>query len=148
MKIQFTSKKFFSALFVASVVAATSLLSIQEVMAHSGHTPNVCSAVNSRLCAHLGFENEPNSTDEWAFMLHFMLEPGMDPRGISDVSVKLWMNMGSHSHGSSPVSLNQKDDVHFEVTEGYFPMAGPWEVKVAFKYEGNQHEIIIPIVVK
>lgn len=115
--------------------------------AHSGHTPNVCSATASAVCAHLGFDAEPNSTDSWSFMLHFMPAAGVDPKLITSVSAKLWMDMGSHSHGSSPVTIAAIDDVHYQVTDAYFPMAGPWQVKVGFTYDSINHEIIIPVMV-
>lgn len=77
-----------------------------------------------------------------------MPAPGVDPKLISNVSVKLWMDMGSHSHGSSPVTIAGVDDVHYQITDAYFPMAGPWQVKVGFTYESMNHEIIIPVTVK
>lgn len=115
--------------------------------AHSEHTPDVCSATASTVCAHLGFETKPNSSDAWEFMLHFVPSSGVDPKLITNVSVKLWMDMGSHSHGSSPVTLVGVDDVHYKITEAYFPMSGPWQVKVGFMFENVNHEIIVPVMV-
>jgi hypothetical protein len=135
------------ALFASVLFAYSSPSGAQTMIAHSGHTPNVCSATAASVCAHLGYEAEPNSTDSWSFMLHFMPAAGVDPKLITNVSVKLWMDMGSHSHGSSPVTLAGIDDVHFQVTDAYFPMAGPWQVKVGFTYENNSHEIVIPVTV-
>lgn len=115
--------------------------------AHSEHTPDVCSPTSGSVCAHLGFETKPNSTDAWSFMLHFVPATGIDPKLITDVTVKLWMDMGSHSHGSSPVTIATIGDAHFQVTDAYFPMSGPWQVKVGFSFENATHEIVIPVMV-
>jgi hypothetical protein len=131
-----------------SVVSATAVVGYSSIShAHNGHTPNYCSVTASTVCAHLGFDTKPNSSDAWEFMLHFMPATGIDPKLITNVSVKLWMDMGSHSHGSSPVTLTGVDDVHYHVTEAYFPMAGAWQVKVGFTFENATHEIIVPVMV-
>lgn len=127
---------------VAALVSFTSL-----AHAHSYHTPNACSVTAPEICAHVGSNVEPNTADEWAFMLHFMPK-GVNAKLISNVSVKLWMQMGHHGHGSSPVTIKQQDDVHFEVTKAYFAMAGPWQIKVAFDYNGKSHELVIPVEAK
>ncbi len=148
MKSLTSFKTLFQCAAIAGIIGITSLFSAVKAEAHSGHTPNVCSTTAPSVCAHLGFDAEPNSTDAWSFMLHFMPAAGIDPKLITNVSVKLWMDMGSHSHGSSPVTVNPVDDVHYEVTDGYFPMSGPWQVKVGFTYQGTNHEIIVPLSVK
>lgn len=115
--------------------------------AHSYHTPKACSATAPEICAHIGSNTEPSTTDEWAFILHFMPQ-GVNAKLISNVSVKLWMQMGNHSHGSSPVTIQQHDDIHFEVTKAYFAMAGPWQIQITFDYNGASHELVIPVEAK
>ena len=132
--------------FAASFLMA-SLAQMPTAAAHTHHTANVCSTALPAVCAHLGFEVEPNSADEWTFMLHFQ-SPDLDSALLTSVEVKLWMDMGHHSHGSSPVTVTPKHAVHFLVEEAYFPMRGPWQIKVNFIYEGEKGELIIPVDVK
>ncbi len=115
--------------------------------AHAHHTDAVCSESQPAVCAHLGYDTEPNSADEWKFMLHFQSQD-LDSTLLSAVEVKLWMDMGHHSHGSSPVTVTAKDPVHFLVEEAYFPMRGPWQIKVAYLYDGQKGELIVPVLVK
>lgn len=132
--------------FAASFVFAA-LNQPSVARAHAHHSDEVCSSIQSAVCAHLGFDQEPNSQDEWKFMLHFQ-SPTFDPALLSSVEVKLWMDMGHHSHGSSPVTLTQKSVDHFLVEEAYFPMSGSWQVKVTYIYDGQKSEIVVPILVK
>lgn len=137
-------RSFRLSLIAISLIAT---FSTSNANAHREHTPDVCSLTSSSVCAHLGFETKPNSTDAWSFMLHFVPAAGIDPKLITNVTVKLWMNMGSHSHGSSPVTIATVGDAHFQVTDAYFPMSGLWEVKVGFSFENATHEIVIPVMV-
>lgn len=132
--------------FILATAAGVCVLATQNANAHSYHTPNFCSATANTVCAHLGSETVPNSTDESILMLHFMPKAGVNVKEITNVAVKLWMDdMG---HGSSPVTVVQLDDVHFEVSKAFFIMPGAWQVKVAFDYQGAKHEIVIPVDVK
>lgn len=133
---------------IAITAAALAAFAPITAKAHSYHTPQVCSATSADLCAHLGFKAEPNSTDATEFMLHFMPAAGVDAKEIKNVTVKLWMDMGGHGHGSSPVTITQGDDVHYAVSDAYFVMPGEWQVKVGFDYLGTAHEIVIPVEVK
>lgn len=132
-------------LVFAFMTVALVLTKLPSAFAHAHHTANVCSTTAPDICAHLGFENEPNTTDESQFMLHFMPKSG-GPTLVTKVAVKLWMDeMG---HGSAPVTLTAVDDAHYEVTKAYFVMSGPWQVKVSFEFGGASHEISIPVDVK
>jgi hypothetical protein len=132
--------------FAASFLLAT-LVQVPLAAAHTHHSDEICSANQPAVCAHLGYELEPNASDEWKFMLHFQ-SPTLDSALLSNVAVKLWMDMGHHSHGSSPVTVTQKDPVHFLVEEAYFPMRGPWQIKVNYSYDGQSGELVIPVIVK
>lgn len=85
-------------------------------------------------------------------MTHFMPKAGTpaaaDPKLISNVNISIWMDMGTSSHAGPPVKVNQLDDVHFEVSDAVFTMAGPWIVKIAFEFDGKASEILIPITVQ
>jgi hypothetical protein len=67
---------------------------------------------------------------------------------VTKVTVKLMMDMGGTPHGSSPVTLTPMNAAHFEISKAYFPMAGAWEIRVGFEYNGATHEIVIPMDVK
>ncbi len=132
------------------VLAAVAILSLtaKPALASKHHTPNICSAQNSSLCLHLGFEALPQEGVESGFMTHFMLKDA-DPTLLSDVVIDLWMDMGNgHGHGSAPVTVEQLDAVHFRVTRAYFVMSGEWLVRVKFKYDRVEHEIAVPVTVQ
>jgi hypothetical protein len=131
----------------AALTVSLSFLAIEPAHAHTHHTQDVCSVEQPAVCAHLGYDKEPNTADAWGFMLHFQ-SPQLDPSLLSQVAVKLWMDMGHHSHGSSPVSLTEKSQTHYLVEDAYFPMSGPWQVKVSFQYEGKKAELIVPVEVE
>ncbi|MBK7891132.1 MAG: FixH family protein [Bdellovibrionales bacterium] len=133
---------------IAIATAALTAFAPTTAKAHSYHTPQVCSATSADLCAHLGFKAEPNSTDATEFMLHFMPAASLDPKEIKNVTVTLWMDMGGHGHGSSPVTITMLDYIRYTVSDAYFVMQGEWQVKVGFDYLGTAHEIVIPVEVK
>lgn len=133
--------------FVFALSFTLGLISVgalSTASAHSYHTPEVCAATQAAACAHLGFQGQPKASVNTTFMLHFM-GPGFDPSKLSNVSVKLWMD--SMGHGSTPVTVTQKDAVHFEVSDAFFSMAGAWQVKATFAYDGGKYEIVIPVEV-
>ena len=132
--------------FFSLVVVASFSMFATAAYAHSHHTANYCSMTAPDVCAHLGFENEPNSTDEAQVMLD--LAPSKaNLSKITDVGVALQMDMGGMPHGSSPVTLAPVDAAHYEVTKAYFVMTGTWQVKVTFVYNGTPGELLIPIEV-
>jgi hypothetical protein len=134
--------------FALALLASVSMFAnVPSASAHSHHTANYCSTTLPDVCAHLGFENEPNSTDEAQFMLD--LAPSKaNLSKITKVAVALEMNMNGMTHGSSPVTLTPVDAAHYEVTKAYFVMSGAWHVKVTFELNGAAGELSIPIDVK
>ncbi len=135
----------FFALPVAILIAG--LANLETTFAHTHHTADFCSATAKDICAHLGYNEPPNSADESKFMLD--LQPSkVNASLISKVAVSLHMDMGGSSHGSSPVTIKQVDAAHYQVTKAYFTMTGKWVVKVNFEYNGAGHEIQIPIEVQ
>lgn len=114
-----------------------------QVFADGGdhnHTPNYCSATNTKVCAHLGHMSSLNSRDEVTFVAHVM-----GAQQVTDMKVILWMP--SMGHGSSPVKLEQTGVNHYQVTQAYFIMPGEWVVRLQFKLSGQAHEINIPLQV-
>ncbi len=139
--------RFMSSLVALTVLTIMPLLSIPTALAHAHHTANFCSATAADVCAHLGFNAEPNSTSEAIFMLDFAPSK-IDPALITNVTVKLVMDMNGTSHSARPVIIKAVNAAHYEVSKVYFSMTGPWIVKAGFDYLGSSHEVIIPIDVK
>lgn len=119
--------------------------------AHAHHTASYCSATAPDICAHLGYKDEPNTTDAASFMLHFTPAAAANVTLLTDVAVELSMEMMHNGqvmrHGSSPVTITPVDEVHFQVTDAYFLMSGTWDVVVTFKYDGVEHMLSIPMPV-
>ena len=110
------------------------------------HTPNFCSSTKS--CAHLKFEKYPSTAEMSEFLIHVV--PSVDSGKIENLTAKLWMEMGNgHGHGSAPlvVTLGEEEN-HFNVTNGWFVMAGTWQVVLSFKENGIDQKIIIPLDIK
>jgi hypothetical protein len=143
------SFKFYSILGPVStlvgVVLAFSFSGLQA-QAHAHHSATICSSTAAEICAHLGYD-AITTADEAAMMLHFMPK-AVDPSLITNVTVKLMMDMGGSPHGSSPVTLKQVDSAHIQISKAFFPMAGVWEVRIGFDYAASKHQLVIPLEVK
>lgn len=135
------------AVFAVFAVFATFTFQCPKAFAHAHHTANFCSMTAPDICAHLGFEVEPNSTDELIFMLDFAPSKN-DPALITNVTVKLNMDMPGMQHGARSVTIVPADAAHYEVSKAYFSMPGQWQVKVGFTYNGAVHEVIVLVDVR
>ena len=127
-------------------VLFVALLSL-GIMAHADddHTPNYCSAVQTNVCAHLGHMTALNTRDEVQFVAHVMTP---NDQQISDLKIDLWMDMGGHGHGSSPVTITQFGPNKYKVSEAYFVMTGTWLVRLTFNFNGQKQQINIPLQVQ
>lgn len=106
------------------------------------HSEEVCAINNPNVCAHLGYHwGLPNANDEAKFMFHVLTNEGT----ISDLKVKLWMDMGGHGHGSSPVQINEVGPNKFLISKAYFVMSGGWLVKTEFMLNNQLYRIDIPV---
>ncbi len=124
------------------------LLAFNIVFADEGgiHTPNVCSATAATTCAHLRFDQYPVSSVANEFIVHIMSERNEQ---VQNVSVKLWMDMGGHGHGSAPVQIEALDELnHFHISNAWFVMRGTWQVIVNFTDAGVAQTITIPVTIK
>ncbi|HPI40037.1 MAG TPA: FixH family protein [Pseudobdellovibrionaceae bacterium] len=109
------------------------------------HSIEVCSAIDQTVCAHLGYKWGPlNTTSEGQFIVHAMTPNNSE---LSNLAVELWMEMGDHGHGSSPVTLTKVRPNIYKVTEAYFVMEGEWLVKINFDLNGVNHTLEIPVQV-
>lgn len=110
------------------------------------HTDNFCSAINEKTCAHLRLVKRPTTAEANEFIVHIISPSNAQ---VTDVKVKLWMDMNGHGHGSSPVKLETLDELnHFFVQDAYFVMRGKWQVIVTFTDDGIDEKIIIPLDIK
>lgn len=110
------------------------------------HTDNFCSATNEKTCAHLRLEKWPTSTEASEFIVHVVTPSNTQ---VTNVKVKLWMDMNGHGHGSSPVTLQPLEELnHFLVQDAYFVMRGNWQVIVTFTDAGISEKIVIPLTIK
>jgi hypothetical protein len=108
-----------------------------------GHTPNYCSVENKNVCAHLKFLNVLNTKDEGKLIAH-ILTPSNEP--IQNFKLDLWMNMGGHGHGSSPVDIAPLAEAnHFSVANAWFVMKGTWLVRIDFDSASEHYHIEIPV---
>ena len=107
------------------------------------HSENVCTSADQTICAHLGYHwGVPTSSTEAKFMFHVMTDLG----DISDLKIKLWMDMGNgHGHGSSPVEIKDLGQNKFLISKAYFVMAGPWLVRAQFTLNGHSYNLDIPV---
>ena len=133
--------------FAAVVAFLSFLILISKADAHAHHTSNFCSTTATDICAHLGFDAEPNSTDEAIFMLDFAPSK-VDPTLITNVTMKIVMDMSGTPNGTRPVTITAINSAHYEISKAYFSMAGPWMLKAGFDFNGASHEVVIPLDVK
>lgn len=61
------------------------------------------------------------------------------------VSVDLWMQMGSHGHGSSPLKVTQVAPQEYDITKAFFVMKGLWQIRVTYKQGDVTETLIIPV---
>ncbi len=61
------------------------------------------------------------------------------------VKVDLWMQMGTHGHGSSPLKVTPVSPASFDVTKAFFMMKGAWQIRVTYKQGDVQETLIIPV---
>jgi hypothetical protein len=106
------------------------------------HTGQFCSAKAPELCLHLGIPQHLNSSQEGKFMVHFLVEPSLEAK-IDLTSVVLWMD--SMGHGSAPTRFEKVGAGKYIVTNAWFIMPGTWSIKINFKVDGTEDQIIVPI---
>lgn len=128
--------------FTVMMIAFSTLTFSNYSQAAEEHSEEICAVNNPNVCAHLGYHwGLPNSTDESKFMFHVLTNEGT----ITNLKVKLWMNMGGHGHGSSPVELKEVGPNKFLVSKAYFVMSGGWLVKTEFTLNNQIYNLDIPV---
>ncbi len=64
------------------------------------------------------------------------------------LKVDLWMQMGQHGHGSSPLKVTPVAPGEFDVTKAFFVMRGAWQIRVTYKLGSVEETLIIPVMIK
>ena len=62
--------------------------------------------------------------------------------------IDLWMQMGSHGHGSSPLKVTPTAPGEYDITKAFFVMKGGWQIRVTYKSEATTETLIIPVMIK
>lgn len=124
------------------IAAFASLVSVTTFAQHNDeHSAEVCSTVDTTICAHVGHMKDLAPSKSGSFVVHVT-----GPAETTNMSVLLWMP--SMGHGTSPVTVTQFDVNKYNVTKASFIMKGDWLVRIAFTAAGVIHHIDIPLVIK
>ncbi len=123
------------------LVVALMLLS---VLSYSGtNHEGTCSKI-TKVCVNYHSDSPFVTTQEARFKL--FLESS-DQKQVTFLKADLWMQMGNHGHGSSPLKVTPIAPGEFDVTKAYFVMKGTWQIRVTFEQESKQETLIIPVTV-
>ena len=124
------------------LVAALTLFSSLSFSAidHEG----TCSEV-TKVCAVYHTDAPFTTTQEARFKL--FLESS-DQKEVTFIKADLWMQMGNHGHGSSPLKITPVAPGEYDVTKAYFVMKGKWQIRVTYEQESKQETLIIPVIIK
>jgi len=101
----------------------------------------ICSS-QTAVCAEIQSDKPFTSKEEGRFILL------LKNTEAELVKVDLWMQMGNHGHGSSPLAVSQVAPGHFDVTKAYFVMKGNWQVRVKYRLGSIEEVLIIPLMIK
>lgn len=110
---------------------------------HKGdHTGEFCTDDSQTICAHLHFLADVNTTTEGSFIAHIETP---DNQPINNFKIDMWMQMGSHGHGSAPFEVADNGQNHYTITNAWFVMPGTWTVRIDFDFNGAHQHIEIPV---
>ncbi len=104
----------------------------------------VCSQV-TKVCASYETAEPFTTTQEGRFKL---LLQSTDQKEVTFVKADLWMQMGTHGHGSSPLKITPVAPGEFDVTKAFFVMKGTWQIRVTFEQDSRRETLIIPVLIK
>jgi hypothetical protein len=76
-------------------------------------------------------------------------DPNQYVFSLQDLKVDLWMNMGRHGHGSSPLKIVKKSDHEFFISKAWFVMRGEWLIRIRVQQEaaGIDFKLNVPVSV-
>jgi hypothetical protein len=102
-----------------------------------------CSEV-THVCATYQSEAPFSTTQESRFKLFL---DSSDQKEVKFIKADLWMQMGNHGHGSSPLKITPVVRGEFDVTKAYFVMKGKWQIRVTYEQDSKQETLIIPVTI-
>ncbi len=130
-----------SALLV-SILALVSFSSSAFAAKAGESSTNLCNEA-ATVCAHLDYTTDINSSDEGKFIVVLQTP---QQQAVQNFKLDLWMQMGHHGHGSSPVEISDLGQNQFSITNAWFVMPGQWNVRIDFDVQGEHQHLEIPVV--
>lgn len=104
----------------------------------------ICSQTTT-VCAAYQSDVDFTTTQEGRFRLSLS---GQNQVEANLLKVDLWMQMGQHGHGSSPLKVIPVAPGEFDVTKAFFVMRGAWQIRVTYKQGSVEETLIIPVLIK
>jgi hypothetical protein len=102
-----------------------------------------CSEV-TKVCAIYHTDELFTTTQEARFKLFLN---SSDQKEVTFIKADLWMQMGNHGHGSSPLKITPVAPGEFDVTKAYFVMKGKWQIRVTYEQESKKETLLIPVMI-
>jgi hypothetical protein len=104
----------------------------------------VCSKQTS-VCVRFSSDREFSTESEGQFRLFLTASEGVV---VNLHKIDLWMQMGDHGHGSSPLQVMPLGPFEYDITKAYFVMRGSWQIRIAYSLGGVTERLIIPVMIK
>jgi hypothetical protein len=136
----FMKQLLFSLVFAATLTAAAAPTPASHKHGDD-HTPDVCSATDAKVCAHIGHMTALKEKTETSFLVHIMA-----PKTVSNFTMDLWMPEHGHST-NDPIVVTPDSPNKFKVTKANFSMPGKWVARLSFDVDKINHKIEIPLEV-
>ena len=114
-----------------------------NVFSNTNMEGEACSQI-TKVCANYHTDVPFTTAQENRFKL---VLTSSDGKAVSFLKADLWMQMGGHGHGSSPLKITQLGPQEFDITKAYFVMKGSWQVRVTYSQDGQQEMLIIPVTI-
>ena len=125
---------------LASIFALVSFSSA-AFAAKAGEASNKLCNETATVCAQLQYTTDINSSAEGKFVVTLQT-----PEAVQNFKLDLWMQMGHHGHGSSPVEISDLGHNQFAISNAWFVMPGQWLVRIDFDLQGEHQHLEIPVV--
>ncbi|WP_408096565.1 FixH family protein [Peredibacter sp. HCB2-198] len=120
------------------------LLGLMASLGAFAESGSVCSNATS-VCASYESEADFTSKQEGRFALKLTSHSDEE---LTLVKVDLWMQMGNHGHGSSPLKVVAVAPNEYDVTKAFFVMKGQWQIRVKYKQAETEETLILPIMIR
>lgn len=135
------------------IAAVLNLNTAQACEEHAGKNPPAANPAcpvyfeQSKTCLSIEFTKGPFANEESQFIAKFfqvgadnsitMIEP-------QNLKMDLWMSMGHHGHGSSPLKIVRQGLGEYYISEAYFVMNGTWSIRTTVNNELKEFKVVIP----